>query len=182
MFGSASRASRRWRKSGSTRSDGRPRVASGPSAALRCQARPSARASRSARSPATKSTTLSRTASVSLIATACRTAASAQRTLRWRCAATVRAKAAASLVTLRASVESSGPCMEMGVAAPMFVPGDMAAMSQAITMNTPAEAACAPLGVTHPITGVWEASRRLIISRMLDSSPPGVSTSSTSTR
>ena len=65
-----------------------------------------------------------------------------------RCAraarATVRANAAASLVALRASVESIGPCRLIGVAAPMLVPGAIAATSAAMVTNTPAEAACAP--------------------------------------
>ena len=94
----------------------------------------------------------------------------------------MRANAAASLVALRASVESIGPCMLMGVAAPMLVPGLIAATSPAITTNTPAEAARAPPGVTQVMTGTREASMRLTMSRMLVSSPPGVSTSITSAR
>ncbi len=60
----------------------------------------------------------------------------------------VRAKAAASLVALRASVESMPPCTFTGVAAPMFVPCAIPATSAAMTMNTPAEAARAPAGET----------------------------------
>ena len=120
------------------------------------------------------------TASLSGTATAWRTASSAHATLRPRWRATVRANAAASLVALRASVESIGPCMLIGVAAPMLVPGDIAATSAAITMNTPAEAARAPCGETQVITGVGATSRCWIMTRMLDSRPPGVSISTSS--
>jgi hypothetical protein len=124
----------------------------------------------------------SATASLSLAATARRTASSAHSPLRPRCAATVRANAAASLVALWARVESIGPWRFTGVAAPMFVPGAIAATSPAITTNTPADAARAPPGITQVMTGTGEASRRLTMSRMLVSRPPGVSTSTTSAR
>ena len=70
----------------------------------------------------------------------------------------------------------------MGVAAPMFVPGDIAATSAAMVMNTPAEAAWPPEGVTHTITGTGATNSRDTMSRMLLSSPPGVSSSTTSAR
>jgi hypothetical protein len=147
------------------------------------------RAARRARPPgqqlgqvaASKSTILSSIASRSLADTAWRTASGPYGVAAAlgppRCA-----NAAASLVTLRARVESIPPCMLIGVAAPMLVPGDMAATSPAITTNTPAEAARAPPGVTQVITGTVAANSALTMSRMLVSSPPGVSTSSTSAR
>src|SRR5437870_3754205 len=70
----------------------------------------------------------------------------------------------------------------MGVAAPMLVPGAIAAMSPAMTTNTPAEAARAPLGATQVRIGTCEDSTRFTMSRMLDSRPPGVSASNTSAR
>ena len=131
---------------------------------------------------AMKSTTLRSTASVSLAATAERTAFSAHSMLCPRWAATVRANAAASLVALRASVESIGPWRLIGVAAPMLVPGAIAATSPAMVTNTPADAARAPPGVTHVMIGTVEASMLFTMSRMLLSSPPGVSISITSAR
>jgi hypothetical protein len=74
-------------------------------------------------------------------------------------------------------VLSLPPCIFTGVAAPMFVPGAMAATAAAIVINTPADAARAPDGLTQLITGTRAARMSLIISRMLVSSPPGVSIS-----
>jgi hypothetical protein len=72
--------------------------------------------------------------------------------------------------------------MLIGVAAPMLVPGDIAATSPAMVTNTPADAARAPPGVTQVRIGTREASMRFTMSRMLLSSPPGVSISITSAR
>ena len=68
----------------------------------------------------------------------------------------------------------------MGVAAPMLVPGDIAATSPAMVTNTPADAARAPLGVTQVRIGTLDPSIRFTMVRMLVSRPPGVSISSTS--
>ena len=62
----------------------------------------------------------------------------------------------------------------------MFVPGDIAATSAAMVTNTPADAACAPPGVTQTMIGTGLASSAWTMFRMLDSSPPGVSSSTTS--
>ena len=63
----------------------------------------------------------------------------------------------------------------MGVAAPMFVPGAMAAMWADMVMKVPAEAARAPPGATKTATGTGEANISLTMSRVLLTSPPGVS-------
>jgi uncharacterized membrane protein len=94
--------------------------------------------------------------------------------LRSRWAATDSAKAAASLITLS---EISPPCRSTGVAAPMVVPGAIAATWAAKVMIAPAEAARAPEGVTYITTGMSATRNALTISRMEVSSPPGVSNS-----
>ncbi|SPD75805.1 hypothetical protein PITCH_A760015 [uncultured Desulfobacterium sp.] len=67
------------------------------------------------------------------------------------------------------------PPAETGCAAPIFVPGAMAARCPATVIITPAEAAPAPLGDTYTITGTGELRISLTIVRMEDPSPPGVS-------
>ena len=66
-----------------------------------------------------------------------------------------------------------------GCAAPVLVPGAMAATSPASRMKKPAEAPRAPAGATQVITGTWEAMMRWVISRIDSMSPPGVSRRST---
>jgi len=65
--------------------------------------------------------------------------------------------------------------MATGWAAPMLVPGAMAAIWEAKVMKTPAEAALAPLGETYTTTGTWLFIIALTIWRIDLSSPPGVS-------
>ena len=107
--------------------------------------RPSIFSSSSARLAASRSTASSRTASAAGTARPSRTVSMAKRVLRPRWAATVSAKAAASLITLS---EISPPWRSTGVAAPMVVPGAIAARLAAKVMSAPAEAARAPDGVT----------------------------------
>jgi hypothetical protein len=61
-----------------------------------------------------------------------------------------------------------------GEAAPVLVPGDIAAMSAAWRRKKPAEAARPPLGVTKARTGTREATIFSVISRLESSRPPGV--------
>ena len=62
----------------------------------------------------------------------------------------------------------------------MLVPGDIAATSAAIRMKNPADAACAPPGVTYTTTGTLLAMIAVVISRVVSTSPPGVLSSITS--
>jgi len=113
--------------------------------------RPSIFASRSGNESAMRSTTLSRTASRSVTDTDSRTAFSAQSALRPRSTAIERAKAAASFAIffmLSLSAPAPPPPTATGCAAPMFVAGAIAATCAAMVMNTPAEAARAPVGPT----------------------------------
>ena len=88
-------------------------------------------------------------ASVSVADTLSLMAFSTHSALRPRCSATLRAWATMSLTTLSDMVLLiSCPPAPTGWAAPMFVPGAMAAMSAAMVIITPAEAARAPLGAT----------------------------------
>ena len=88
-------------------------------------------------------------ASVSVTATLSRMAFSTQSALRPRCSATLRACATMSLTTFSDMVSSiSRPPAPTGWAAPILVPGAMAAMSAAMVIITPAEAARAPEGLT----------------------------------
>src|SRR5258708_7023899 len=61
-----------------------------------------------------------------------------------------------------------------GCAAPMCVPGAMAAMSAAMVMRNPAEAGRLPDGPTNTATGVFAAMMALLMSRVASSRPPGV--------
>src|SRR5919112_13542 len=103
--------------------------------------RPSSCSSSSARLATSRSTASSRMASSAVTARPLRTVSMANRVLRPRWAATVSAKAAASLITLS---EISPPCRATGVAAPMVVPGAIAARLAAKVISAPAEAARAP--------------------------------------
>ena len=62
----------------------------------------------------------------------------------------------------------------MGEAAPTLVPGLMAATPAAASTNIPAEAACAPRGVTKTATGSGASRIELTISRAEALRPPGV--------
>ena len=88
------------------------------------------------------------TASLAAAEIAWRTALTAHSTLRPRVSASPWMSAAASVVAFLASVVSIGPPICTGVAAPMLVPGAIAATWLAVTMNTPAEAARDPGGET----------------------------------
>ena len=125
-----------------------------PSASLRFSpatstVRPSARATTSSRSLATKSTTFSRAASSAVMETLLRTALAAHSTLRPRLCAIASLNEAVKLTIFRPIVPlMSSPPPPTGWAAPMLVPGAMAATCAASVMNTPAEPAPAPLGAT----------------------------------
>ncbi|OLD75578.1 MAG: hypothetical protein AUG87_12505 [Candidatus Rokubacteria bacterium 13_1_20CM_4_70_14] len=143
--------------------------------------RPSIFSRRSGIESATRSTTLRRTASRSVIETAWRTAFSAQSAFRPRSSATVRMNAAASFSIFFIIVLSTVPPPSMtGDAAPMLVAGAIAAMCAASVMKTPAEAARAPVGATKMMTGTSAPNIRWTIARMDRSSPPGVSSWMTS--
>ena len=80
---------------------------------------------------------------------ATRTALSAQAALRPWVFASPRSEAAASLMILRRrSLPRFAPVPEIGVEEPMFVSGAIASTSAASEIQTPAEAARAPLGET----------------------------------
>src|SRR5215467_14474269 len=70
---------------------------------------------------------------------------------------------------------TSWPPLATGCAAPMLVPGAIAAIWAAMVMNTPADPAPAPLGATYTITGTGEPSISLTMVRVELSNPPGVS-------
>ncbi len=110
--------------------------------------RPSIAWRRSSSFGLTTSMSLAFRASVSVLAVAFRTHSSARSIGRPRFSAMVRMYAAASLVTFFSMVLSIWPPMATGAAAPMLVPGAMAAMCAASVMKAPAEAARAPLGAT----------------------------------
>ena len=77
------------------------------------------------------------------------TVASRASALRSRRSEIARMKARVSSMTLRSRVEGrSSPEPLMGEAAPMLVVGSMTAKLAAAVMKVPAEAACAPEGVT----------------------------------
>src|ERR1700674_3074702 len=64
--------------------------------------------------------------------------------------------------------------MKTGEAAPVSVPGDMAAASAESKMKKPAEAAREPVGETKVTTGTGEPSMDWMIARMELSRPHGV--------
>jgi formate-dependent nitrite reductase membrane component NrfD len=69
----------------------------------------------------------------------------------------------------------SPPSIDTGVAAPMAVPGAMAATWAANVMMAPADAARAPWGLTCTITGTEEPRISRTMRRIEVSRPPGVS-------
>ena len=130
-----------------------------------------------------KSMTPRLSASVALYAAASKTArasASTASVVRSRSVAISRRKAAASWVVFAFIVSGrSFPPESTGAAAPTVVPGDMAAMWAAASMNVPADAARAPDGVTKTATGTGESMIMPTISRVESRRPPGVSSSMT---
>src|SRR3954447_1478745 len=147
--------------------------------------RPSSFFMRSATSVATMSMSggeaLSASCSVKdrLSTTACSTSV----TFRPRCVASVRAYAAVSEVAffdITSSIFSPFPVT--GCAAPMWVPGAIAAMSAAMVIRNPAEAARLPDGPTKMATGVRAAMMALLMSRVESRSPPGVRSVNTISR
>jgi hypothetical protein len=111
--------------------------------------RPSICSSRAGRLGATTSITFCASASRAFRFDARRTAASAHLALRPCSLARARSEAAASFTTLRLrSSWMSSPPTEIGVEEPMLVCGDIARMSAAWPIQTPAEAARAPSGET----------------------------------
>jgi hypothetical protein len=73
------------------------------------------------------------------------------------------------------------PSPDTGWAAPMWVPGAMAATSAAMVIRNPAEAARDPDGPTNTATGVCAAMMALLMSRVESTNPPGVRKTITST-
>ena len=103
------------------------------------------------------------------------TACSAKVTLRWRRVASVRVYAATSSAAFLDDTSSiAWPLPATGWAAPMLVPGAIAAMSAAMVRMKPAEAARDPAGPTKTATGVRAASIRVTMSRVESTRPPGV--------
>ena len=114
-------------------------------------------------------------ASVSVNERLSRTASSASCALRPRPDAHVLAAAATSDASFFAIVGSSfSPLPSTGCAAPMWVPGAIAAMSAAMVIRKPADAARAPEGPTNTATGVLAASMWETIVCVESSRPPGV--------
>ena len=69
----------------------------------------------------------------------------------------------------------SPPLASTGCAAPMLVPGAIAATWPDMVMNVPADAAIAPLGATYTITGTFADWMRWTMCSIDDCRPPGVS-------
>ena len=139
--------------------------------------RPSSCLRRSGTSLATRSTRggEARAASPSVKARLSSTACSARATFLWRASASERTYAAVSDVAFFASVSSIFcPSPETGCAAPMCVPGAMAATSAAMVSRNPADAARDPDGATNTTTGARDEMMRETIVRVDSSSPPGV--------
>ena len=76
---------------------------------------------------------------------------------------------------------SSCPSPATGCAAPVFVPGAIAATSPARRRKNPADAAEAPEGETYVTTGTFEARIVEAITRVDVRSPPGVERPRTTT-
>jgi hypothetical protein len=105
----------------------------------------------------------------------------AHSTFRPRRRAIASLKDAVKLSTFFPSVPlMSSPPPPTGCAAPMLVPGAIAATCAASVMKTPADPAPAPLGATHTITGSGAFRISFTITCMEGRSPPGVSSSMTS--
>ena len=131
---------------------------------------------RSSISFATISITFSLRASDSVTEMLFRTAFSAHSTFFFLFSAILFTWATMSLTTFSDMVPSiSLPPAPTGCAAPILVPGAIAAMSAAMVIMTPAEAALAPLGATYDITGTLLAKIAMTMSRIDSARPPGVS-------
>ena len=105
------------------------------------------------------------------------TASSAHLAFLPRFMAILTARAARSFSTFLDMVLFASISLPMvtGWAAPMFVPGAMAAMSALRVRRAPAEAALAPGGYTKTATGTGEDMTSCIIFLTDVTSPPGVS-------
>src|SRR5439155_10887646 len=73
--------------------------------------------------------------------------------------------------------QKSGLPIPIGCAAPIRVPGAIAATFAASVMKTPALPACAPRGPTQTITGIFALSSLSTMSQVELTAPPGVSNS-----
>ncbi len=149
MFGCAIVERIRWKADISTRRTEASRVLSVLSAPPFSTTRPSSSTSRDCRLGATRSTRPASSASSAENDRLSVTASSASFWSRPRRAASERAVAAASWVTLSPIAPGmSPPPPATGWAAPVFVPGAIAATSAPSRMKKPAEAAWEPLGET----------------------------------
>ena len=121
------------------------------------------------------------TASRSVKARLSVTASAASALFRCRASAIDRAYAAMSAVLFCAitSPPADSPPAGTGCAAPMCVPGDIAATSAAIVIRKPAEAARAPDGEMNTTIGARAAIMRDTIVRVDSTRPPGVRNTST---
>src|SRR6188474_3121453 len=114
-------------------------------------------------------------ASWSVKARLSRTASALRATFLPRASASDRAYAAVSDAAFLDIVSSTvSPLPETGCAAPMWVPGAIAATSDASVMMKPADAALPPDGPTKTTTGARDVIMRDTIARVDSSSPPGV--------
>ena len=175
MFGSASRCRNPWSGFMADPSSGAPAVCERPR--LPCDRRPSGRRPAPGgprASPALMSMAPAASASSTVYERASLTVPTAQSTGRPRSSAMAVMDAMASFMTLSPSVPSmSSPWPPTGVAAPMFVPGAIAATWPASVMNVPALAARPPAGATHTMTGRGASSSAWTMSRVASSEPPG---------
>ncbi len=115
-------------------------------------------------------------ASRSPIAALLRTASSTQSALRPRSCAIERANEAVKFsIFSPITPATSSPPVPTGWAAPIVVPGAIAAIFAASVINVPAEAAPAPDGATYTITGIGAPMILLTIRCAEVSRPPGVS-------
>ncbi len=90
--------------------------------------------------------------------------------------------AIASFLTFSPSVPPmSSPVPEMGLAAPMLVPGAIQARCAARVMNVPALAARPPAGATHTMTGSGASRKAPVIVWVASRLPPGVFSLTTTT-
>ena len=147
MFGSISVERKRVRSPGCTSVIDAPAVCSVNRRGT--VVRPSASSSSAGSDGAIMSITFMRSASAASRFDALRTAWSAHTALRPCVFASTRSEAAASFTTLRRrSLPMFCPLPLIGVDEPMFVSGAIASRSAACEIQTPAEAARAPLGET----------------------------------
>ena len=186
MSGLARKLKSRWSWVISMGVTGSPATASVTVLPATLTSRPSISSRSSSRSFATRSITPSSRATSCVLASASRTALSAHSTLRSRSFAIDSMKAivnfsAFSCDTSRRSPSSSRwpppPPALTGEAAPMLVPGAMAATWPAMVMKVPAEAAQAPRGDTNTTTGTRALRIAWMMSFVDESRPPGVSSS-----